>query len=153
MCQCSSLRISLKVSISPTLIENKCFFFQFILTKRAQFWSFFSFWWNSFGCSFLQERVHHSHGPQCHSQWSPVAQYLHHIQSLKVSDIKSKRETPLIVISLIGNCNRRIFGQSHLSVYIDGTLRSMVNIRIPPVNEVRTYYNIILSLLLKQARE
>ncbi len=33
---------------------------------------------------------------------------------------------------------RRLFGQSHLSVYVDGTLRLTVNVRIPPIGEVIT---------------
>ena len=35
--------------------------------------------------------------------------------------------------------SRRLFGQSHLSVYVDGTLRLTVNVRIPPIGEVLTF--------------
>lgn len=45
-------------------------------------------------------------------------------------------------MSFIRNGNRRLFGQSHLSVYIDGTMRLTVNIRIPPVSEVPIYHSV-----------
>lgn len=39
----------------------------------------------------------------------------------------------------IVSISRRIFGQSHLSVFVDGMLRLTVNVRIPPVGEVKIF--------------
>ncbi|XP_046650912.1 neurobeachin-like protein 1 isoform X2 [Daphnia pulicaria] len=38
--------------------------------------------------------------------------------------------------------SRRLFGQSHLSVYVDGALRLTVNVRIPPVGETFSSFTI-----------
>lgn len=35
---------------------------------------------------------------------------------------------------------RRLFGQSHISVFVDGALRLTVNVRIPPVGEVNNLF-------------
>ncbi|KAI9560727.1 putative neurobeachin-like protein 1-like isoform X3 [Daphnia sinensis] len=46
--------------------------------------------------------------------------------------------------------SRRIFGQSHLSVFVDGTLRLTVNVRIPPVSETFSSFTIGAPVILDQ---
>ena len=86
-------------------------------------------------CCSVEEGVHDCSGPQCHSQRSTVAQHLHRFCAVKVIISLFNFSVHTTIRRRTLNF-RRLFGQSHLCVYVDGTQRLTVNMRLPPVNEV-----------------
>ena len=86
-------------------------------------------------CCSVEEGVHDCSGPQCHSQRSTVAQHLHRFCTVKVIISLFNFSVHTTIRRRTLNF-RRLFGQSHLCVYVDGTQRLTVNMRLPPVNEV-----------------